>query len=460
MIYSIKVNRIDYQKISQKLQDHLLKEGALSARELCVRLGVSQPVFSRIVGNLKSQILTTGSARLTRYALKKEIAHVGTHVPVYQITPKGKTIKFAVLHAVYPKGFYLESHVPTAQSRFFADLPYFLADLKPTGFLGRLVPKMHPELGLPPDIRLWSTQHHLKYLTQFGWDTVGNYIIGDAAFNLYLQNSNQAQNNVALKKRPALYPKLAEKVLESGMAGSSAGGEQAKFLGTKGPHITPVLVKFSPVINNQIAERMADLLLCEHLAHSVLAKHGCPSAKSEIIEGGKRLFLEIERFDRCQNQGRLGLMSLGSLDMGHVGQMTRWGEISEALFNSMIINETLNQQIHFLEFFGTLIGNNDMHPGNISLFVDGETILKLAPVYDMLPMLYYPANNQLFTRTLTPPLPNPNHAPVWIKSWHAAMTFWNRVKGHRLLSTEFKKIAVENIKTLETMRQWHKKLPL
>jgi len=40
--------------------------------------------------------------------------------------------------------------------------------------------------------------------------------------------------------------------------------------------------------------------------------------------------------------------------------------------------------------FGRLIGNSDMHCGNVSFFMSPGNPLALAPSYDMLPMMYAP----------------------------------------------------------------------
>ena len=49
----------------------------------------------------------------------------------------------------------------------------------------------------------------------------------------------------------------------------------------------------------------------------------------------------------------------------------------------------MHQQVQKLYAFGVLIGNADMHTGNLSFFVDDVTNVEpeytLAPVYDMLP---------------------------------------------------------------------------
>ena len=64
--------------------------------------------------------------------------------------------------------------------------------------------------------------------------------------------------------------------------------------------------------------------------------------------------------------------------------------------------------------FGQLIGNTDMHDGNLSFvpFRQGEGhVLQLAPIYAMLPMTYAPVRGvELPTRRYAPRLPLPSEA--------------------------------------------------
>lgn len=452
--------KIDFNWLVMALKEILMKQGALSTKEMCSYLGISQPVFSRVVKGLEKEILVVGQARATRYFLLREIPGVGTQVPVYQIGKKGKAIKYGMLYGVYPKGFYLKSYQKSAESRYYEDLPYFLDDLLPSGFLGRLIPKTHPELSLPSDICFWSIDHHLKYLTRFGWDTIGDFILGDEAFNLYLKNTGTRPNHVASSKRSQTYPKLAKKILEIGIPGSSAGGEQPKFLTTTGTQYTPVIVKFSPVTSDKISQRIVDLLVCEHIGHQILFQHGYESVESRLVKSGKQVFLEIKRFDRTPSLGRCGLISLKALDLEFSCKMKTWTETSNELLLQNIISNSQHQTICFLETFGEFIGNSDMHLGNISFFSNGENVLDMAPVYDMLPMMYAPVHNQLVERKFLPPLPQPANASVWIKAWHVACDFWDGVNHDSQISNGFKRVAKENLKLIGSMRHLHGKLPV
>ena len=57
--------------------------------------------------------------------------------------------------------------------------------------------------------------------------------------------------------------------------------------------------------------------------------------------------------------------------------------------------------------FGSLIANTDTS-GNLAFFKVQRASFRLAPVYDMLPMMYAPEHDQLTARSFEPPPPNSN----------------------------------------------------
>ena len=250
------------------------------------------------------------------------------------------------------------------------------------------------------------------------------------------------------------YPKVANLVLSHGQEGSSAAGEHPKFLSIceKKGELIPVLVKFSPPVSDAISQRIADLLICEHIAHKILQKHGHAAPQSCLIRGEGRLFLEIERFDRNKSGGRLGIISLRALDLEFVGQLKSWADTSESLFRQKKIDEITYKKIVWLETFGRLIGNTDRNHGNISFFCDGEKIKGLAPVYDMLPMMYAPQQNQLVPRLFNPDPKKFSEISVWNDALIAAQVFWSQVHHHPQISEEFKVLIAENESKLLPLR--------
>jgi hypothetical protein len=221
-------------------------------------------------------------------------------------------------------------------------------------------------LGLPDHITLWSGDHCLRYLVQAAWNTPGSLLAGDEAFRRYAaQTEPPFADAVAADGRAERYAAIAEDVLQHGVAGSSAAGEQPKFLATRigegGP--TPVIVKFSPPATDALGARVADLLVAEHLASSLLAERGVPAATTSLHHARGRTFLEVERFDRVGTSGRRGVASLMALDGAFVGKLATWPETTEALLRQRLISAADHRRARWLHLFGRLIANSDMHLG-------------------------------------------------------------------------------------------------
>ncbi len=431
--------------LTEKLLRHLSVSGPSLAKDVCETLSISQPAFSRLVQK-NDAVLRIGRGRQTHYAVHRYGTWGQSEIPVVLIDAKARHTLAATLHPLAPRGYYLESHTKIFTSRLYQGWPFFFEDMRPAGFLGRLEPRLHPELELPQDITLWTDDHCLTYLVRWGWDAVGQCILGERAADLNLQNRAQRLDVLADADRKKKYPQLADLVMSTGIPGSSAAGEHPKFLAirrAKG-RLLPVLVKFSPPLVDAISRRVADLLVCEHIAHGVLKKFGHAAAQSVLIKSANRIFLEMERFDRTPCGGRRGVVSLRALDLEFVGQLTSWSGTAEALLRQKKIDHATYESIVWLDVFARLIGNSDCHHGNLSFFCTGEKICGLTPVYDMLPMLYAPQQNQLVARTFDPAPPKLFELPVWSDAVAAAREFWARVQSHAQISREFKKMTIKN----------------
>jgi hypothetical protein len=99
--------------------------------------------------------------------------------------------------------------------------------------------------------------------------------------------------------------------------------------------------------------------------------------------------------------------------------------------------------------FGTLIANTDLHFGNLSFFDDYSGHFNLAPVYDMLPMLFAPAHDQLVARVYTPPDPTSQTLKVWGRARVLAEKFWRTVSADTSISAEFRQITTACLQTIE-----------
>jgi hypothetical protein len=153
-----------------------------------------------------------------------------------------------------------------------------------------------------------------------------------------------------------------------------------------------VIVKFSELEKGPVSERWRDLLLAEHLALDTLREAGIPAAKTQIVDHGGQRFLEVERFDRIGNLGRRALILLwprwmpNSSGQGQVaGQSLR----AALRLTAKFVQEAAGGA-NLLWAFGTLIGNSDMHSGNLSFVSEHGRPYDIAPAYDMTPMTFAP----------------------------------------------------------------------
>src|SRR3546814_15107976 len=113
----------------------------------------------------------------------------------------------------------------------------------------------------------------------------------------------------------------------------------------------------------------------------------CSSDLSELVDADGYTCLEVQRFDRTANVlGRRGFVSLLALDAAFVGDGARdWSLAAERLAALGLITADTAARIARLYWFGRLIGNSDMHPGNLGFHLVDAGPLGLAPAYDMLP---------------------------------------------------------------------------
>jgi hypothetical protein len=103
--------------------------------------------------------------------------------------------------------------------------------------------------------------------------------------------------------------------------------------------------------------------------------------------------------------------------------------------------------------FGHLIGNTDMHFGNLAFFLDDRLPLRLAPLYDMLPMLWAPRPGEGEPNPdFAPKPPLPRNTEVWLDAAKLAENFWARVVESSLISDAFRPIAVRAGSAVKALR--------
>ena len=424
-----------------------LATGPKSAKELATLLGVSQPTISRAINELSDQVVNLGRGRATRYARPRLVRGVASAFPVYRIDEAGDIHSLGVLRTLAGGQYWWQPEDPDHEARLFDHLPWFVQDTRPDGFVGRaFAQRLGAELGLPAKLNDWTDDDVLLALARRGEDHVGNLIIGDESINRYLQAAHNPGPAITEPARPQTYAELADAAMAGDPTGSSAGGEQPKFAAVlkDGDTYRHVLVKFSPSMTSLEGRRWSDLLRCEHIALETVRAAGIDAASSRLLEGGNRVFLEVDRFDRIGTLGRSSIFSLRAIDSEYVGIGADWTKCAGGLLRVGVISAEDAERMRWLQAFGSLIGNTDMHLGNLSFVRVRPRFYTLAPVYDMLPMMYRPVSGETPGREFAPRTMSMDAADVWSSALQAAQRFWDRAGAEPGVSDEFRHFCRDN----------------
>lgn len=439
-------------------------------------LHISRPTLMRAVQAAGDAIITMGQTRRRAYAARRSLRGNLAPLPVFRISRAGEPEQIGRLHLAHGHGCWFEGHFPgwpidsAMRDGWFEGLPYPLQDMRPDGFLGRAFAMAHaPLLQVSEDPREWSDDDTLHALSLLGSDTVGDLIVGEAAYQRWARHRLAGGDPAPVLHidRPQAYPRLAEAAMANGAAGSSAAGEFPKFTTTvhgtdTAPHapgqqnVRHVLVKFSGSDDSPGSRRWADLLVCEHLALQTLAGIGVPAASSRILQAGQRTFLEVDRFDRHGAFGRSPLCSWQAIGNAFLGDaIGPWPEAGTRLRGQGLIGKAdagTQRTLALLWHFGKFIQNTDMHAGNLSFMpVDGQ--LQPAPAYDMLPMHHAPVRGvELPVRQFDVALPLPDtfdHARV---AAAAAESFWNTASQDERISDAFRAVCAQAAEGVRRLR--------
>lgn len=440
-----------------KYIEDVLRQAPASAAELIAALDISQPTLSRKINDAPN-ILKMGKGRATRYALSREISGE-RRFPLYRINAHGQANQIATLFPIWP-GDTCAVEDKAGGWHLHDGLPWYLNDMRPQGFLGRVWGReMATRLDLPEDIRLWTEKHTLLALSQWGKAAVGDLLLGEASYQHFFDEQDDFR--ISADNRLQSYLQLAELSLAGEQVGSSAGGEQPKFCTIKalnGNHAEDsmhVLVKFSLGNTNENAARWADLLQAEAIALATLRTENMAVSSAEIILGPHgEIFLELQRFDRLGARGRRGMISLEAVAAEFLGsRAVNWIEAGKGLLIEGVITQAGYAQICQLYAFGKLIANSDMHAGNLSFLNDRHDSalidpksrpLPLSPVYDMLPMAFSPTSSGNMRQSIAPLELDIRVSRIdWQQAQQWALNFWQQVADCLTMSTEFRQLATQ-----------------
>lgn len=423
----------------------------MSAADLAARWRVDRSTIVRTLGELGSDVVSVGATRRTRYALRRKVRDTGTTFPIYRIDATGRAEAWGTLEAYHRAWRMTWTGATPAWAAHFSDpegiwegFPFFLGDIRPQGFLGRaILRRISRTHRLPDDLRHWEDDDTLIYLASCGEDMPGDMVVGDDCLRraLAFQLTPAAESTIAPHEAPARYPDLAARAATDPPPGSSAGGENPKFLATlqEGSERRQVLVKFSPPMSQAMGRRWADLMAMEFHAQSILAEAGLAEPGHRLLDAGDRRFLEVPRFDRTTHGGRNGVVSLEALHGSAIGgNPGDWTNRVLDLEQVGLVSTAAVRNTRRLQAFGELIGNTDMHAGNLAFRLTDSLPFELTPAYDMLPMLWAPGpQGELIDRIFAPQPPVPAAAEAWREMLSLAREFWSRVIADQRVSREF-----------------------
>jgi hypothetical protein len=431
----------------------LLRRQPADAGALCRQLQISQPTLSRLWKTAGPDIVRFGAARNSRYGMLRNVGDLGSLIPIFRVDEQGRIATFGELRALQ-NNWYVFTAAEGETPQVTEGLPYFLQDLRPQGFLGRLLPQRYLDLQMPLRITDWNDDHVLNYIAKRGEDIPGDLVVGNMSYRRFLDRRADESPRMLFDDRQAAYPAMVHKANQGEIPGSSIGGEQPKFLvtlETGGAQLHPCIVKFSPTLDTPAGRRWGDLLIAEYLASETLAAFDIPAALSNILVSDGRVFLEICRFDRVGQHGRRPMVSLAGID-GLLGMLDRpWSDVATALGDRGLLPQDQLMRVRLLDLFGALIGNTDRHPGNLALSWHWQlnAAFSLLPVYDMLPMMYRPnTQGEVIERAFELAAIDTLDLRHFDAAQEMAMSFWERVIADERISDDFKRIATAHLKVI------------
>ena len=411
-----------------------------TSKEIQNACGLTQRQVGLQLKKLGSRVIRIKNGVSPKYALTTPGFGVSDYINIWEIDNFGKPVCIAGLRPLAAGGFFVkeDQNMPKvflgeAQNGLYDDLPFFLRDMAPKGFLGKIIAESLANIdsSFPRHLSDWKNEHIGRYLLANTDTSIGNLKFG---------------NNATLNLRPNItkhsrtdYAGLADGIIGNEVILSSAGGEQQKFTTFCEEAHAHVMVKFSPKGDDKNARRWKDILISEYHAGKVINETGfVTAAETDIFVDNDRLFLESIRFDRSGEQGRRSMLSLSMIDSEFIGLGQSWMDSSFQLNKDGLISGQDYINIEFLALFAKLIHNTDTHLGNIS-FETHRDGFALLPIYDMCSMGFAPKSNGEV-------LPYQFARPKELKArkvdinlvFEAAKTFWFQLREDSRISGEFR----------------------
>jgi hypothetical protein len=429
--------------------EHALTGGPRTGAQLTQALGISQPTLSRTIQALPHSVTSfrVSGQRTPLYGLLRPLPMgVNPRQRIHRYLASGHIRPFADVEFLVGGGTVERAGEVTT---LYEGLPPYMNFAAPSGFLGRrLAQEAARAQPFPAHLKDWGDEHRIAYLFTQGVNLPGNLVFGDGP--LQKEMDLRALAPISRARRLAHYVEQAS-ALKAATYGSSAGGEQPKFLSLTAD-AGHVIVKFA-----KVGSRMAELLPLEHLALRELGKAGVPVTRTQLLTAGEYVFLQVERFDRVGRTGRVGLLSAGAVDDEFFGLRDSWPEFAMRCQQARYLSPDDVRHIFTMAAFSELIGNTDRHFENISLLIDEEgEYMGVAPAYDILPMRYASIGGGV-DPALTPVEPKIGtigaDPEVWEPAVQAAERFWGCAAKEALaapLSKAMRRLAAQNLQVVKT----------
>lgn len=418
-----------------------------TSKEIQNSCGLTQRQVGLQIKKLANSVVRIPNGKSPLYALTCPAFGVGDYINIWEIDNFGKPSCIAALRPLKAGGYFVSEHhnmpkvfLGEARNGLFDDLPFFLRDMAPKGFLGKMIAENLAEIddSFPSHLSDWKNEHIGRYLLANTDNSIGNLKFG---------------NNATLNLRPSItkhyredYLNLADDIIGNEVILSSAGGEQQKFTTYCENIHSHVLVKFSPKGDDTNARRWKDILITEHYASKAINESGfVTAAETEILEYGDRLFLESVRFDRSGEQGRRSMLSLSIIDAEFVGFGDNWVNSTRKLHEQGLLSSQDYINVEYLAVFAKMIHNTDTHLGNIS-FGTHRNGFALLPIYDMCSMGFAPKSNGEVT-----PFSFKLPETFKIKEVDLALvkqqakSFWNSIAKDERISDEFREFIYKGV---------------
>jgi hypothetical protein len=362
---------------------------------------------------------------------------------IYRILSTGNISQFAEVEFLVGGGTLERVEAGSNVAHVYEGLPPYMSFAAPSGFLGRQAAQVAARgQAFPSSLKDWNDDHRVAFLFTQGLNLPGNLVFGDGPLQRELDLL--AVPASAAEDKIDYYNGMARQ-LKNASYGSSAGGEQPKFLwiGQDSGH---VIVKFA-----RIGSRMADLLPLEHLAMRSLADVDVPTAQTKLFVSDEYVFLEVVRFDRVGEAGRVGMLSAGAVDDEFFGMRDTWSEFAMRCVTAGYLSVQDAEHVNVMAAFSELIGNTDRHFENISMLISEDGEYKgIAPAYDILPMRYASIGGGLDPELvpIEPKVGTIGALPVvWSRAARAADAFWSAVAANEVdvsIPESLRKLAKSN----------------